>query len=84
MGVIRRAILTIIGPGVDKLLDMHNVCRCISCCTIPGGFMPCENKTADDERECNWCKGANAGQYPHCHGMGNSMLAGGWNLEGPK
>lgn len=82
MGVIRRAIHLFFGPGVNKLLDITNTCRCIGCCAREV-WQPCDNKTKDGKPECGWCVAANAGQYVHCHGIGNAALRAGWRLEGP-
>jgi hypothetical protein len=87
MGLIYRAFIKIarplFGPSLRKLLDMKNVCMCLDCCAMET-FVPCYNETEDDQKECNWCIGANAGKYPHCHGIGNALLESGWGLGGPR
>lgn len=79
MGMIKRAIAIIIGPGINKLMDMTNACRCISCCAKEN-WVPCENKTRDGQKVCDWCIGSNNGEYPHCHSIGNAMVKAGWAL----
>jgi len=68
----------------ERLLDMTGVCRCVWCCTFEEGWQPCNGKAPDGQPVCDWCAGAQRGEYSHCHGFGNAMLKEGWKLGRPQ